>query len=526
MSRALRALTWEQWRVTRWPLLAILICTLQIDLVMWIQWKVDWVRANDAADLADRVLILPVIATLLVLLAGHFDRENLTLGYPIRMFRLPISSRILATHTYVTRMIEAFSVFALMLIIHVCLFSGDTAWSLGFGVLGLVATAALVQGVAGVHGGAALVSLAVGAATWTTLVARKAETVSLPTVLMLAFAVGALGAGYAGSVWGTAWNRHARRGWDNWVHRLREWMQVWEACALTPRAKTLRRFRSVTAAQAWYEWRTGGRAVLVLLAVWLLAVAIGFSQSGDVRDWAEWVFPMASGVAFLVGQYQAYRDYRTSREGSMRFVAVRPLTNGQFASAKMRMVFKTALLLFGAAIVLRYLLAFLESGLIAKLLSNTLASAPAFTVSILVIRGAFWFAVIWAALWLVNRYTLAVALIVGVPTYLYAMFFHGNDFETVAVHAVSILVTASVACAFSSAYHARILSLLAVLLAIIAWLMLTAFLVQSVSFYAEQDTWEFVWKGRLMLELAGMISALVLSPFATVPLAVTRRRAA
>jgi len=269
MSRAIRALIWEQWRLSRWALLPALAAPTALWLVYWANSDDKTVVSESLVELFASFTGLAAIGLALYLVFWHGDPHNLRSPIPPWHFVLPVRTHVLAATIFLTRLA--------IVILHVCLAAAiyvllcvavsgmpKGEWPSFFLTLGAVAAGFTVylQGWAWLLPGARSIAAVVATAyvlAWTPW--GREGVIGWPNWLVsLAFvvSVGCM-TGFAG-VW---FQRHGME------PRFRSLVLAF----LAPRPRTAHgswRFSTPFRAQVWFEWRRFGQYLPLLTCMFIL----------------------------------------------------------------------------------------------------------------------------------------------------------------------------------------------------------------------------------------------------------------
>jgi len=356
-----RALLWEQWRSFLPFLGGAFMMAAAGALGLYINVRQHKIVEADAVYLTDLVRRLCSVALPALLCAGQGGR---TVAFPQRMYRLPVTSRLMTLYVAVPRLLFLVVTLVMLLAFRVLLFGAPDGYSevcmVVLSVEALLAGLGLSWWLGAFRDWPAVLGLVlVAGLSWAMYEILCSEHIQAwlwpEIVLPLA---GCWAAGWTLVV--LAGPFRARSG-VGLLWRLRgRGRDAAQAHRVSGGPIRLRRFSSPFAAQAWYERRTRGYAGLLYPLLFFASIALllldsrFFDLGGYVPVFATMlgVAVQALGICFVAAAGRRLVEAYRVRAGQFRFLAAKPISTQDLARARLNAMWKSveAALLFTLAI--------------------------------------------------------------------------------------------------------------------------------------------------------------------------------
>lgn len=541
MRSSVPALLWEQWRLTRWLMLLLLAIALSLHQLMWTLGHARLLRTTDLGVVGD-ALVLASLGLCMVFFALSFnDPKDLRLGFPRRLYRLPVSTVSLVSWGLLGRLAIATVQFAALFAIHHVYFGGFTRLSYAPAMLGFLSLflclLAIVWATGGYSGKAGVAAVVLFLALLALCGPAAAE--AFQRVGIVAFATCAAGAfvvawaGVALDRAGTWQGAPGPRGVLSWIlfppgQRLRALLD-W---AFRPLRVGGRAFPSPTQAQVWLESRRTGLLLPALTVIFCLGAffLLPFSLGVDPRDLpprtAPRVLLLALGAAgFVAGIVTALLDQRDQTSGMAAFLTSRPLSSTGLAKARLKAAALSVARTFLMGVVLLVCSLWVSQFFSRQdLLFSIMKGAHPADVAgaaLLVVAAVL---AVWTLLWCGASLLLALFALTFIPFYVGVVLFdeaRSGPLYVKLVNAypwyVCTVLLLGTAWAFVTARRQRLLSNQALVTALAVWCAgVACFLLLGLTLFGSLPT--------SVLTVGVGLAAMPLMPFATVPLGIHRRR--
>ena len=541
MRSSVPALLWEQWRLTRWLMLLLLAIAVSLHQLMWTLAHARIFRSTDLGVVGDGLVLASMGLYILFFVLSYNDPRDLRLAFPRRLYRLPVSTASLVSWALAGRVAIAAIQFAALLTIHHIYFGEVSRLSYTSALscyLSLFVCLLAIAWSAGGHSAQAGVALTVVFLALFLIFGQAVEN-TFERFGLIAFAACAAGAfvvawaGVALDRAGTWQGAPGPRGLLNWItlpqgQRLRA-LPDW---AFRPLRVGGRVFTSPGHAQVWLQSRRTGLLLPALVLIFWLATFVLFplTMGVDPRDVplrsVLHLFLLALGIAsFATGVVTAFLDQRDQTSGMAAFLTSRPLSSTGLAKARLK---AAALSVARTFLIVAVLLVFslwvsqffsrhdLLSSIITRAHPADLARA-----ALLVVAAVL---AVWTLLWCATPLLIGLFAFNFIPFYVGVLLFdkpHSGvlywglaEWFPWFVCAVLLLGTAW---AFVAARRQRLLSNHALVAALAVWCAgSVALLLLSLTPAVSLEIYE--------LAVCVGLLALPLTPFATVPLGIHRRR--